>query len=397
MKRLGKSIFSFSSLLVLGISCLAAFLPLAGCQSPSNMNIEKIYAPENIPDSEQMKFVASMGLGINIGNTLDCIMDFGKMGISDGHVDERSWGNPPITKEYIAALKSYGYKTIRLPVTWAQHQKTSGDYAIDEAWISRVEEVIDWCLEQGFFVIVNLHHDGGTSEASWILDAANDYNSVAKRLSATWKQIAERFSDRSDHLIFEAMNEVGFDSAANPYKVLNDLNQLFVDTVRATGGNNSTRYLIFSGYYTDIEKTCDTRFKVPKDTAQNRLLLSIHYYTPSAFTISEDSSNQYWYRYDWGNYADILELNTLFKSLYDKFILKGIPVVMGEYGIVQKKDSRSRTAWYTSVTKACLNCNICPVLWDTGNEISRYAPFEMKRDLAEAMNIMLKNGEDTEK
>ena len=118
-----------------------------------------------------------MGLGINIGNTLDCIMDFGKMGISNGHVDESSWGNPRITKEYIIALKNYGYKTIRLPVTWAQHQKTSDDYLIDEAWISRVVEVTDWCLEQGLFVIVNLHHDGGTSEASWILDAANDYNS----------------------------------------------------------------------------------------------------------------------------------------------------------------------------------------------------------------------------
>lgn len=397
MKRLGESIFSFSSLFVFGISCLAALALPTGCQSFSEINVERIYAPENIPDSEQMKFVASMGLGINIGNTLDCIMDFGKMGISNGHVDESSWGNPRITKEYIAALKNYGYKTIRLPVTWAQHQKTSGDYLIDEAWISRVAEVTDWCLEQGLFVIVNLHHDGGTSEASWILDAASDYNSVAKRFSNVWKQIAERLSDRSDHLIFEAMNEVGFDSASKPYKVLNDLNQLFVDTVRTTGGNNSTRYLIFSGYYTDIEKTCNARFKVPTDTAQNRLLLSIHYYTPSAFTISEDSSNQYWYQYSWGSYADIMEMNNLFKKLNEKFTLNGIPVVMGEYGIVQKKDSRSRSMWYAAVMKACLNFNICPVLWDTGNEISRYAPFEMKRDLAKAMNIMLKNGEDIEK
>lgn len=394
MKRLDESIFSFSSLLVFGISCLAALTLPAGCQSLPEINMKGICAPEDIPDSEQMKFVASMGLGINIGNTLDCIIDFKDTEISTGYVDESSWGNPRITKEYIAALKDYGYKTIRLPVTWAQHQKTSGDYLIDEAWISRVAEVIDWCLEQGLFVIVNLHHDGGTSEASWILDAASDYNSVAKRFSNVWKQIAGRFSDRSEHLIFEAMNEVGFDSAPNPYKVLNDLNQLFVDTVRATGGNNSTRYLIFSGYYTDIEKTCDARFKVPTDTARNRLLLSIHYYTPSAFTISEDSSNQYWYQYSWGTYDDIMEMNNLFKMLYSKFIQKGIPVVMGEYGIVQQKDSRSRSAWYAAVTKICLNFNICPILWDTGNEISRYAPFEMQAGLENAMNILKEETEN---
>jgi len=340
---------------------------------------ERVSAPVN-PATE---FVRNMGIGINIGNTLDAI------GTATWIAGETGWGNPRITREFIRALKNYGYTTIRLPVTWAEYIGTAPDYIIEESRMSRVEEVVGWLLEEGFYTILNLHHDGGESDRSWILNAGNDPQGVAKQLGAVWGQIARRFSGVSqDKLIFEAMNEIGFEKLWNrwgggingkseAFGILNMLNQTFVDTVRGTAGNDD-RFLLISGYWTDINLSCDPLFQMPQDTKQDRLILSVHYYDPSTFTIADARDNSWGFRDDWGTDADYAELAAQFNKLKTTFIDKGIPVILGEYGVtIRNKIESARTKWMGAVTQICLDNGICPVLWETGGDIRRNPPYTM--------------------
>jgi len=346
-------------------------------------------------DISAVDFVKDMGIGVNIGNTLDSI------GSNSWTAGETGWGNPQITKGFIKALKKYGYKTIRLPVTWAEHIGPGPDYAIEEAWMNRVAEVVEWILAEDMYCILNIHHDGGEADRSWILGAATNVQGVTKQFATVWNQIAGRFAGASDYLVFEAMNEVGFSSLWdqwNPAKnkkqeafsIVNSLNQTFVNTVRNSNSNNKSRFLLISGYYTDIDHTCDPLFKMPTDTITDKFLLSIHYYTPATFCIAEELNNGWGFRADWGNEAtaesDNEELVRQFNKLTTTFIDDGIPVIIGEYGVTrQNKVEAGRIRWMTAVTQLCLDYGMCPVLWDTGlrngSDIDRYAPYEMSDSL----------------
>jgi len=344
------------------------------------------------PVNPATEFVRGMGIGVNIGNTLDAI------GTATWIAGETGWGNPRITRDYIKALKNYGYTTIRLPVTWAEYIGLGPDFIIEEDRMSRVEEVVRWILDEGFYVVLNLHHDGGESDKSWILNAANDPDGVAKQLGTVWGQIARRFSGISqDKLIFEAMNEIGFDKLwnrwggnagqkAEAFGILNMLNQTFVDTVRRTSGNED-RFLLISGYWTDINLSCDPLFKMPQDTKQDRLILSVHYYDPSTFTIAEDRNNSWGFRDDWGTDADYAELTTQFNKLRTNFIDKGIPVILGEYGVTfRNKAEEGRIRWMSAVMQTSLDNGICPILWETGGDIKRNTPYSMSPALTAVWN-----------
>ena len=340
-----------------------------------------VSAKPELPDASAgsaMAFVGDMGMGINIGNTLDAI------GTNTWIAGETGWGNPPITLDFIRALKNYGYTTIRLPVTWAEYIGPGPDFIIEEGRMSRVEEVVNWILGEGLYCILNLHHDGGGSDRSWILKAGKDSEGTTQQFAAVWKQIAERFSGFQDKLILEAMNEVGFNDVWdqwNPatregkpeaYRILNTLNQTFVDTVRASGGNNEDRFLLVSGYWTDIDLSCDPLFKMPDDTPDDRLILSVHYYTPATFCILDKDESWGKNRTDWGSPADYTELSAQFAKLRAGFIDKGIPVILGEYGVnFNNKVEAARSRWITAVTQTCLDNGVCPVFWDTGNDIKR--------------------------
>ncbi|MDR2702528.1 MAG: glycoside hydrolase family 5 protein [Spirochaetaceae bacterium] len=357
---------------------VAAALLILALVSVSCGTTDALPAVEPVPDNPATALMRDMGIGINIGNTLDSI------GTNTWLAGETGWGNPKITKEFIAALKKYGYTTIRLPVTWAENMGPGPNYAIAETWMKRVEEVVKWILDEDMYCILNLHHDGGESDKSWILKAGDDPIGVTKQFSAVWKQIAARFSGASDKLIFEAMNEVGFkmwnqwDSSTNgrkgeAYNILNGLNQAFVNTVRAAGGKNASRFLLVSGYYTDIDLTCDPLFRMPGDTPKDRLILSVHYYTPAVFCILEKDESWGKNQTDWGARADYVELSDQFAKIRKRFIDKGIPVILGEYGVTfsKTKIEAARSRWITAVTQICLNNGICPVFWDTGNDIKR--------------------------
>ena len=344
------------------------------------------------PVNPATEFVRNMGIGVNIGNTLDAI------GNAQWIAGETGWGNPLITREFIRALKNYGYTTIRLPVTWAEYIGPGPDFFIEEDRMSRVEEVVKWILDEDLYCIVNLHHDGGESDRSWILNAGNDPDGVAKQLRAVWGQIARRLSGVSqEKLVFESMNEVGFDKLWNRYgggingksdafRILNLLNQTFVNTVRETAGNEN-RFLLIAGYWTDINQSCDPFFQMPNDTIENHLILSVHYYDPSTFTIAGNRDNSWGFRDDWGTDADYAELATQFNKLKTNFLEKGVPVILGEYGVtVRNKVEAGRIKWMSAVTRTSLNYGICPVLWETGGDIRRNPPYSMSAALTAVWN-----------
>ena len=366
------------------------------------LNFIPLDITESLPVNPAMSFVQKMGTGINIGNTLDAI------GTETWHSGENGWGNPSITREFIKALKNCGYKTIRLPVTWAEYMGAAPDYKIGACVFNcgkcpnrmdRVEEVVKWILAEDMYCILNLHHDGGHSDKSWILDAGKEPDRVANQLAAVWKQIAQRFSAVSqDKLIFESMNEVGFDDLwnrwggtngkAEAYNIFNMLNQTFVNTIRSASGNEN-RFLLIAGYWTNIEQSCDTLFKMPEDTVKDRLILSVHYYDPSVFCIADEKDNNWGFTDKWGESADYFNLNREFNKLKNSYLNYGIPVIIGEYGVTLKnKIEEDRIKWMAAVTKICLNYGICPVLWDTGGEISRHPPYVMRDSLKSVWDII---------
>jgi len=362
---------------------------------------------ESLPVNPAMTLVHDMGIGINIGNTLDAI------GTNDWHSGENGWGNPDITRDFIQSLKSNGYKSLRLPVTWAEYIGPAPDYKIGKCVFNcgkcpdrmdRVEQVVKWILAEDMYCVLNLHHDGGHSDKSWILDAENDFDKTLDQFKKVWEQIALRFSGVSqDKLIFESMNEVGFDkifarSKVRAYTMFNSFNQAFVDTIRMIPGNEN-RFLLIAGYWTDIDKTTDKLFKMPADTIENRLIASLHYYGPGDFCIAE--SNTGWgFRSSWGTAEDYQFLRTQLNKLRKRFLNNGIPVIMGEYGVtLVNKNENSRIKWMTVVTQACLNYGIHPMLWDTGwkvddngkdfgGEVNRESPYALRNALKIVLSII---------
>ncbi|MCL2804404.1 MAG: glycoside hydrolase family 5 protein [Treponema sp.] len=362
--------------------------------------------PREMPEYDPAELLAlpGFGIGINIGNTLDSI------GTNTWLAGETGWGNPRITKGFIQALKGHGYKTIRLPVTWAENIGPAPAYTINAAWMNRVEEVVNWILEEDMYCILNLHHDGGHSDKSWILKMSTNEAEALHQFETVWNQIAQRFRNASDKLILESMNEVGFDDIWNrwaqdqsqkpeAYRKLNALNQSFVSIVRASGSINASRPLLIAGYWTDIDATCDPLFKMPQDTIADKLIVSVHYYTPPQFCIAEDPNTSWGFRNDWGNRttsaADNAELAAQMEKLKVNFLDKGISVILGEYGATKKnKIEEGRIRWMTAVTQMCIDYGICPVLWDTGinpaannnsGEIRRNPPYSMSNTLKRVM------------
>jgi len=374
--------------------------------------IEESPEEENPPEEEKppvkpssgietaAELVRDMGLGVNIGNTLDSVSE-----TAGQIIGETGWGNPRVTQNYIKALKTHGFKTVRLPVTWADYIGPAPTYTIHDTWMTRVETVVNWILEEDLYCILNIHHDGADiANKSWIEDLCLDDEEEAKRkFSAVWKQIVVRFKDASEKLVFEGMNEPQFDKLWNRYqggqaaqkaeafRLLNMLNQTFVNTVRVNSAGytyEQYRFLLVSGYWTDIDQTSDPLFQMPTDTIPNRLILSLHYYTPWNFCGGNSTT-----------WTDTNGLNNQFNKVKNNFLDKGIPVIIGEYGVnininsgavnANPKNSTDRRNWLRSVTQKCVDLGVCPVLWDTGMrnnnkgmaDLQRSSPFNISDDL----------------
>ncbi|WP_242841092.1 glycoside hydrolase family 5 protein [Clostridium akagii] len=344
-----------------------------------------IATPATTSDFTQLnatQIVSAMGAGWNLGNQLEAN--------SNGTPSETAWGNPTITKALIQKVKAAGFKTIRIPVSYLSKIGSAPNYTIDAKWLARIKEVVDYAYSQGLNVVINIHGDGYTSiTGAWLLCNSSDQTTIKAKYQKVWQQIANTFVNYNEHLIFESMNEE-FDGTygtpnANYYSNINAYNQIFVDTVRQTGGNNSARWLLVPGWNTNIDYTAGNYgFVLPTDTyrsttvpsSEKRIMVSAHYYSPWDFCGEESGAITQWgtsatditKKSTWGQ-EDYL--NSQFKEMYDKFVTQGYPVVIGEYGSVDKTSADSnnntyRAAFAKSVCIAAKKYSSVPIYWDNG-------------------------------
>ncbi len=339
-----------------------------------------------------LEFVRQLGLGWNLGNTFDPVPlhDERNRKITTGGVwtpddQQRLWFNKSFTRQCAYYVKQAGFDTIRIPVTWKDWQDpATGE--VDGVWMDAVQQAVDWSYEAGLNVIINVHHDGGNGPFGWIRTAEKHYLGVSSRFSTLWRQIAARFADYDHRLIFEGGNEICFPNASHQdtaCELLNQLNQTFVDVVRASGSKNVDRFLLIPGYNTDTALTCDARFRLPKDSAHDRLMVSIHYYSPAEFVLAEHDSTWCTPVDRWGSDAEIAAVEADFAKQKVRFIDNGVPVIIGEYGLltepIDHKDHDSNIAWLRTVIRCALDNGSCPILWDTSTKEMRFLDRETGR------------------
>lgn len=299
-----------------------------------------------------------MGAGWNLGNTMD-----GHTGLTPG---ETIWQKVTTTKKLIKSMHDMGFNTVRIPVTWGTMIDDENDYKIDEAWISRVQDIVDYCISQDMYAIVNIHHDGA-EQTGWLRIATEDQEGLEKKFAGVWKNIASEFKEYDEHLIFESMNEVKGNkmTVVEENRVIMKLNQIFVDTVRGTGSNNEQRWLMVPGKYNYIDSVCNTanEFSLPSDTVENRLIVSVHIYTPYEFCLQEKNKTEKQMEYT----TQQLERNDKeVKPLYDTYTSKGIPVVVGEYGCVNKDNPVERAFYLEGMNRIFKKYQCVGVYWDNG-------------------------------
>lgn len=321
-----------------------------------------------------------MGNGINLGNTLEACDNNVGIKTNTPLSYETHWGQPKTTQAMIDGMKAAGFDTIRIPVAWMTNATHlyEGDYTIDADYMDRVEEVVRYARKAGMYVIINDHWDGGWY-GMFGSESAETRALAMEAYKGMWQQIAERFRDYSDYLIFESANEelggrfdensplycsdsvVTYLTDDERYALTNEINQTFVDVVRATGGNNATRFLLIAGYSTDIDKTCDDRFQMPKDTVDSKLMVSVHYYDPWSYCGASSAASAT----KWGKVSDYEYLDQQLAKM-TKFTEAGYGVVIGEYGALPCSDGLkdNTLAYHTAFLDACTKYDLTNCLWD---------------------------------
>ena len=323
------------------------------------------------------KMTKRLGVGWNLGNQFDAYRN--------GVADETCWGNGKVSQELFDSLSAAGVKSVRIPVTWLGHMGSSPEYTIEQKWMTRIKEVVEFAHNSKLNVILNIHHDGADSK-HWldIKRAATDssiHDKVIQQFCAIWRQIAETFKQEGDYLIFESFNELhdgkwgwGANKTDNgrQYAFINELNQAFVNTIRSVGGKNSSRYLGIPGYCANIDLTINN-IVIPKDRKKNRLLVAVHFYDPYLYTLEAK------YR-QWGKLADESlrvpgsDEETIAKELrklFDTYTSKGMPVYIGEMGCVRRnndEDEAIRIHYLSEVGKLCRTFHLSPFYWDNGQK-----------------------------
>lgn len=336
-------------------------------------------APDSVGMSTAVQLAAKFKLGWNIGNTLEA---------TGG---ETSWGNPLITESYVKAVKQLGFTAIRLPCAWNIHLDNKATAHIDPVWLNRVKDVVGYCVNNGLYVMLNIHWDGGWLENN-ITKLKQD--SVNAKQKALWEQIATAMRGFDEHLMFASANEPAADNAEK-MAVLASYHQTFVTAVRATGGKNSHRVLIVQGPNTNATLTADLMNTLPADPAANRLMVEVHNYLPSQFCFLNEDVSWGKMAYYWGNgyhstiepdrnatYGEENDQIADYNRMKTKFVDKGIPVIMGEYGAYRRDNNThvpkelalhnaSVDYWINFTTKEALARGIKPFWWDTGGALDR--------------------------
>lgn len=309
---------------------------------------------------EGLRFVRQMRAGINIGNALDVTNVRKHIPESTIEEFETFWHNPPITQELFQAVREKGFGTVRIPVSWEEHLLEDG--TVDPQWMDRVEQVVDWALDCGLYVILDLHHE------SWLIPTLEEEEQTTRRLCQLWEQIAIRFADRSEKLLFEAMNEPRLEDSEEEWTagtsemrmVINRLNVAFVETVRATGGGNETRWLILPAYGTQYEEEALQDLELP-DTSH--LMVAVHAYLPYEFTLGGLTA-------EWSaeNPKDTEKIDLLMERLDRLFISRQIPVLITEFGCDDQDNLEQRLEWVRYYGGAAAQKGIGCIWWDNGGD-----------------------------
>ena len=353
---------------------MAAAMAFGGCASAEalpeteEINVPVIEAMKRfeLPDNEALRFVREMKTGWDLGNTFDAYDDQGWFKGAEPTM-ETAWHHTLTTRALITALKEAGFNTIRIPVSW--HNHVDDNYTIHPDWLARVKEVAGWAVEEGMYVIVNVHHDNEPNKYNkYFYPDSEHYEQSAAYLGAIWQQMADAFAEFDEHVILESMNEPrlagkgALEWTFNPASMecrdaaecINRLNQLFVDTVRATGGNNATRYLAVPGYCASPAGVMNDYFRMPEDTADNRIILEVHAYTPYNFALNQGDGS--YDTFDLSEQNKIQEVAVFMNSLYNRYVAQGIPVIIDEYGAMEKsgnlQDRVNWTAYYVCAASA---------------------------------------------
>ena len=293
--------------------------------------------------------VSEMAMGWNLGNSLD----------AEGPT-ETHWGNPVTTKAMIDEVANRGFKTIRIPVTWRFHQEPSPDYTVSKAWLDRVEEVVNYARANDMYVILNTHH-----EDTWIIPTYAEGDAVKSRLSKLWTQIATRFQNYSDYLIFETLNEPRYEDTPQEWTggtaegrdMVNQYHQVALDAIRATGGNNPERYVMISSYAASTLPVAINALKIPNN--DDKAIVSLHSYFPFPFTLGGTDTT-------WGTASDKQALDSEMDKIKTKFLDNGIPVVLGEWSSANLNNLSDRITHAEYYANAAAQRGMPSVWWDNG-------------------------------
>lgn len=372
-RKVGTAFMAFA---LINASCVMAF-------SAPEKNSNSDTPAAKASNEKAVQIVKNMKFGWNLGNTLDATAGgdpangWAGANKSLGIKTETNWGKPETTQAMIKGLKASGISTIRLPISW--HDHIDSNYNIDSAWMNRVKTIVDWAMDEGLYVIINIHHDNVGANAlkknshKGFCPAPKCKEESERYLAKIWQQVAATFNNGYDeHLIFEVMNEPRLPGDPHEWnweascktcneamECINGYNQLCVDTIRATGGNNATRLLMIPSYVAAPGAAISPKFKMPQDPA-NCLALSVHMYTPYDFAMKDKGGDKTFMQ------KHKSDLDYWFRELDTKFVKKGIPVVIGEMGATNKDNLAEREKWFTYFCSKAKASNMSAILWDNG-------------------------------
>lgn len=332
------------------------------------------------PNATQL--VAAMGQGWNLGNQLEASIG--------GVPNETAWGNPVVTGALLDRVKASGFDTVRIPVAYLNTIGPAPGHTVDAAWLNRIQEVVDLAYDRGLHVVINMHGDGYKSvDGAWLICDASSQTAIRAKYQKVWQQVATKFQGYGGRLVFESMNE-NFDgqygTPTQPcYANINAYNQVFVDTVRRTGGNNTSRWLLVPGWNTNIDYTAGSYgFVVPTDqyrssaipANERRIMISVHYYDPWDFAGAENGTYTQWgpnatdasRRTTWGQ-QDFMDAQL--KKMHDTFVVQGYPVFVGEYGSIDKTafdatNDRYRADYARTLVATAKKYGAATAYWDNG-------------------------------
>jgi endoglucanase len=340
-----------------GVTCTGTVGPTSSpTSSPS-----RTPSPSPSPSPSQgnaMAAVAAMQPGWNVGNTLDAIPD------------ETSWGNPPITKQMFDTVRAQGFNSVRIPVTWSNHQGSVPNYTIDPTYMSRIKQVVDWALADGFYVLLNVHHDSW----QWISAMPADHDNVLARYRATWTQIATAFRDEPAKLTFESVNEPQFANAADAQAapLLDELNRAFYNIVRTSGGNNATRLLVLPPLGSSPDQArMDSLASTLSALNDRNVIATVHYYGFWPFSVNIAGKTTF----DADSKNDMV---VDFDRMFNTFVSKGIPVILGEYGLLSYDYTRPGVIeagevkkFFEELGNQARTKKVTTMVWDAGSFLNR--------------------------